>query len=124
MHAWKSEGNRALLSRAPDGNDSRIRSRGVLATRKLLLYCDDEIFHHLRHLVIHLFHPLLHIEDDGDARHVDAEIAREGQDEFEALQVLLGVHARVALSARRLEEAFTLVEPQRLRMNGIHLSDG
>ncbi len=49
------------------------------------------------------------------------EIARQVEDELEALQVLIRVETRVAFCARGLQQAFALVEAQRLRMNLIHL---
>ncbi len=49
------------------------------------------------------------------------KIARQVQDELQPLQVLIRIEPRVALCARGLQQAFALVEPQRLRMNLVHL---
>src|SRR5271168_1115239 len=73
------------------------------------------------HLAVHLLHALAHLQNDGDAGDVDAKIAREIEDEFKALQILIRVEPCIPLGARRLEQALALVEAQGLRMNLIHL---
>src|ERR1700733_14017245 len=57
----------------------------------------------LRHLLFHLDHFLAHIENDFDAGEIDSHVASESQDDVETFEVFVGVEARVALRARRLE---------------------
>ncbi len=64
------------------------------------------------------------LEDDFDAGQVDAHVAREREDGLQALERLLVVEAGVAGAARRTQQPFTLVQPQRLRMDLEALGDG
>jgi hypothetical protein len=70
------------------------------------------VFHELVDLALHLFHLATHVEDDLDAGEIDAEIARQRQDGLELFEILFRVEAGVAFGARRLEQAFALVQPQ------------
>jgi hypothetical protein len=83
-----------------------------------------DVLDEVLHLLVHGFHALAHLEDDGDARDVDTEVAGEVEDELEALEVFVGVEAGVAFSARGFEEAFALVEAEGLGVDLIHLGDG
>ena len=83
-----------------------------------------DVAHELVHLVLHLGHALAQVEDDLDAGEVHAQFARQGQDRFETLEVLIRVEARVAIGARRTQQALAFVEPQRLRMDVVALGDG
>ena len=74
-------------------------------------------------LGLDLLHPAPHVEDDLDARQVHAEVPDEVQDDLEPLQVLVRIHPGVPLAPRRFEEAFPLVEAERLRMDVVHLRD-
>src|SRR5215469_9088761 len=77
----------------------------------------------LLNLQLHLAHLLAHVENDLDAREVHAQVAREVQDHFQAFEIVVRVEPRVALAARRLEQAFALVEAERLRMDGVLLGN-
>jgi hypothetical protein len=83
-----------------------------------------DVLDEVLHLLIHGFHALAHLQDDGDAGDVDAEIAGEVEDELEALEVFVGIEAGVAFGAGGLEEAFALVEAERLGMDVVHLGYG
>ena len=80
----------------------------------------DEVLH----LVVHGFHALTHLENDGDAGDVDAEVAGEVEDELEALEVFVGIEAGVAFGAGGFEEAFALVEAEGLWVDVVHLGYG
>ena len=73
------------------------------------------------HLALHLLHARAHLQDDGHAGDVHAQVAGEREDELQPLQVLLGVEAGVALGARRLQQPFALVQAQRLRVDVVLL---
>src|SRR4029077_1877073 len=57
------------------------------------------------------------------AADIYAQVAGQGENKLQALQVFVSVQARVALGPGRLEQAFALVEAQSLRMDAIHLCD-
>ena len=82
-----------------------------------------DVAHELVHLVLHLGHALAQVEDDLDAREVDAELAREREDRLEAFEIFIRVEAGVAIGARRTQQALALVETQRLRMDVVALGD-
>jgi len=63
------------------------------------------------------------LEDHFDAGEVDAEVAREGEDHLQLLDLVLAVEARVAGGAGGLDQTFTFVEAQRLRMDVVALRD-
>src|SRR4051794_15573635 len=73
------------------------------------------------HLALHLLHLLAHVEDHLDAREVDPQVARQGEDDLQAADRLLIIETGVAGAAGGLDEAFPLVEPQRLRMDAVAL---
>jgi len=50
------------------------------------------------------------LQDDRHAADVDAKVSRQRQNEFQPLQVFVGVQARVAFGARGLEQAFALIK--------------
>src|SRR5262245_43215314 len=89
------------------------------ARRQLAIQRRDELLN----LTLHLAHLFAHVENNLHAREIHAEIAREMQNHLEPLDVLGRVKPRVAFAARRLEQAFTLVQTQRLRMNLVLLGD-
>ena len=80
-----------------------------------------DILHELVHLALHLLHLPAHVENDLDAGEIHAQVPRQREDGFELLEIFFGVQARVPLRSRWLQEAFALVEPERLRMNVIPL---
>ena len=57
------------------------------------------VVHEALHLAIHLFHAFPHLQNDGDAGDVDAEVAGEVEDELEAFEVLIGIDAGIAFAA-------------------------
>lgn len=73
------------------------------------------------HFLPHLRHAVAHVKDDFDPRQVHAQVTRELQDRLQPLQVFRRIKARVTLAARRDQQAFALVEAQRLRMQVVHL---
>ncbi len=80
-----------------------------------------DVLHELVHLELHLLDAAAHVQDDLDAREVDAEIARQREDRFQLLEILIRAQAGVALRARRLEQPFALVEAERLRVDVVAL---
>src|SRR5205814_1253997 len=80
------------------------------------------IFHEILDLALHLFHALAHLQDDGDAADVHAQVARQIKNKFEALQVVIGVEACVAFGAGRFKQSLAFVETQGLRVDAIHFS--
>jgi len=75
------------------------------------------------HLRLHLGHFVAHVENNFDAGEIDAEFAGEIEDDFEAFEIFVGVEARVALGARGLQQADTLIEAERLRVEFVDLRD-
>jgi len=73
------------------------------------------------HLAVHLLHPLAHLQHDGNAGNIYAEISREVQDELQPLQVFIGIKPGVAIRPRWPQQSLALIQPQRLRVDGIHL---
>ena len=69
------------------------------------------------HLPLHPLHLLAHVEDHLDAREVDPQVARQGEDDLQPADRLLVVEAGVAGAAGGLDQAFPLVEAQRLGVN-------
>ena len=63
------------------------------------------------------------LEDHFDAGEVDAEVAGEGEDHLELVDLVFAVEARVAGRARGLDQPFALVETERLRMDVVSLRD-
>src|SRR5207245_6124816 len=90
----------------------RIGSSGRARENFLL-----NIFNEVLNLTLHLFHPLTHLQDDGDPANVHAEVAGKIKDKLEALQVFVGVEARVAFGAGGLEQALALIKPKGLSMH-------
>src|SRR5579864_4342575 len=90
-----------------------ICMRMAHASRHFLLDKSDELLH----LPVHLFHAFPHLQDDGHSRDVHSQIPGEREDEFQPLQIFFGVQTGVALCARGFQQSFTLIQPQRLRMN-------
>jgi hypothetical protein len=81
-------------NRAADRNDRTLgRISGRPSPRQHFLL---DGFHEILDLILHFFHALAHLQDDGDAADVHAEIARQVQNEFQPLQVFVGVEASVA----------------------------
>ena len=104
-------GTRPCSAEAPPGRNAR---------QHFCPYIVDEALH----LAIHLFHAFPHLQHDGNSGDVHAKIARQVQDELQPLQVFFGIEARIAFGARRLQQSFALIQPQRLRMDAIHLRHG
>src|ERR1051325_6218072 len=75
-----------------------------------------QIFEKALELALHRVHLLAHVEDDFDARKIDAEIACQREDYFEPFKIRISVKPRVALRTCRLEQTFTLIQTQRLRV--------
>src|SRR6185369_1190143 len=101
-----------------EGLLARVRVSVLLAR---LLQFLAYVAHELVDLRLHLLHLAAHVQDDLDAGEVDAEIAREVQDHLELAEVVLGVEARVAVGARRLEEPLALVEAKGLGVDAVGL---
>ena len=85
------------------GADDCVAGRRIVAksgdARQFLLDDGGE----LGHLLFHLDHFFAHVENDFDAGEIDAHVARQRQDDVEALEIFVGVEARVALRTRGLE---------------------
>ena len=79
----------------------------------------DEILH----LPIHLFHALPHLQNNGDAGNIDAQFARQVENELQPLQVFIRVQTRVSHRARGLQQPFALIKPQCLRVDLVHLGN-
>src|SRR5260370_40793319 len=60
-----------------------------------------DVLHELLDLALHFFHALTHLQNDGDAADVDAQIARERQDELKPLQIFVGIEPGIAFGAAR-----------------------
>ncbi len=105
----------------PDRNECAAGGIGLAHARHHLLL---EVGEEFVHLALHLLHAGAHVEDDGDAADVHAQVARQRQNDLQSLQVIIGVEAGVALGARRLQQALALVQAQGLRMNAVHLGHG
>ena len=82
-----------------------------------------DVLHELLDLALHLLHALAHLQDDRHARDVDAQIARQRKNELQPLQIFVGIEARVTFGARGFEQAFALIEPQRLGVDAVHLGN-
>ena len=70
-------------------------------------------------LMLHLGHFLAHVENNFDARQVDAQVASEVENDFEPLQIVVGIQAGVAVTTRRLQQTFPLLEPESLRVKAV-----
>lgn len=68
-------------------------------------------------LQLHRVHFFPHVEDDFDAREIDAEIARQRENYFEAFEVCVRVKPRVSFGARGRQESFAFIKSERLRVN-------
>ena len=97
------------------GSETIGRDRCVISVFRLETKCLD--------LPLHLGHLFAHVQNDFDARQIHAQVARQLENHFQPLQIVVGVEARVAVAARGLEQSFALIEPQRLRMDLILLGD-
>src|SRR5688572_34768 len=75
------------------------------------------------HLALHVIHALLHVQDHLDAGQVDAELARQGEDDLQAAERLLVVETGVAGAPGWLDEALALVETEGLRVDGVALGN-
>src|SRR5262249_4662065 len=107
--------------RPANGNDcalAGIRLCVAYAVGYFLLNEADEFLH----LPVHLFHALPHLQDDGDSGNVYAQVASQGQNEFQPLQTFFSIETGIALGARGLQQSFTLIKTKGLRMNAVHLS--
>jgi hypothetical protein len=80
-----------------------------------------DVLHKLLNLPLHFFHPFAHLQNDGHAADVHAQIARQRQNELQPLQVFIRIEPRIAFGAARLEQPLAILKPQCLRMNLIHL---
>ena len=80
-----------------------------------------DVVHELVDLALHLLDLAPQVEDDLHAGQVHAEIARQRQDRLELLEILFRIQPGVAFGPRRLQQAFTLVEAERLRMDVVLL---
>src|SRR5207245_10408252 len=69
---------------------------------------------------VHRLHAVAHLQDGSDAADVHAEVAGKIEDEFEALQVLVGIETRVAFGAGGVEQTLALIETQSLTMDAVH----
>src|SRR5271166_4499626 len=106
------------------GADDRVANVTVACGNEIARKLAADKFDERFHLRLHLSHFVAHIENDFDAREVDAQFARQVEDHFEPLEVFVRVKTRIALRTRRLQQADALVEAQRLRMKLVKLSDG
>ena len=75
-------------------------------------------------LLLHRIHLLAHVENDLHAGEIHAEVARQRKNQLESFEIRIGVETRVAFRTRRLQQPFTFVQSQRLRMNAILLRYG
>src|SRR5712691_1117644 len=116
---WVLKGPRLSLRTADEGSvgPDRERVRPGLASGPGGVICrhGPDGLHEASDFAFHALQPRLQIEDDLDAGEIDTEVARERQDDFQALDGLLVVQARVSRRARGPYEALALVEPERLR---------
>src|SRR5580704_7912331 len=74
------------------------------AIRQFVIEALDKFFD----LPLHGLHFGAHVQDDFDARQIDAEIARQMQNHFEPFEIFVGVEPRVPVAAAGLQQAFTL----------------
>ena len=75
-------------------------------------------------LILHGSHLLAHVQNDFDAGEIHPQITSEFENHFQAFQIVVGVEARIAFTARGGEQPFALVEAQGLRMDLVLLGDG
>src|SRR4030081_2142331 len=118
---WVLKGPRLSL-RTPDegsvGPDrERICSARAAGPGGVIRRHGPDGVHQASDFAFHALKPRLQIEDDLDTCEIDPEVARERQDDFQALDGLLVVQTRVPRRARGPYEALALVEPERLRMD-------
>src|ERR1700723_1302253 len=90
---------------------------GIKSTRHFAAHKMRERFH----LRLHLGHLVAHVQNNFDARQINAQLARQIQNYLEPFQVLIRVQPRVALRARGREQSHALVQTQRLRMQLVQL---
>jgi hypothetical protein len=57
-----------------------------------------------------------HVQNDLDAREVHAHVARQSQNHFQPLQIVVGVEPRVALRTRRLQQPDAFIKTKCLRV--------
>src|ERR1035437_6110847 len=104
--------------RAPHRYKRSAAGIGLLRARHhLVAHIADEA----RHLALHFVHALAHLQNNRDTRDVHSQVPRQRQDQFQALDIFVGVEAGVAFGARRLQQTFAFVQAQRLRVDVIHL---
>src|SRR5215469_5811867 len=84
--------------RSPNGNDGASRRivSGMSAREHFFLY----VLHEILNLPLHLFHALAHLQDDRNAANVYPQVASQIENEFQPLQVLIGIKSRVSFGAR------------------------
>ena len=80
-----------------------------------------KIFEKAFKLASHLVHLGTHIENDLDARKVDAEFARERKYDLKPLEVRIFVKPCIPDRPRRQQKPFALIEPKSLRVDVIQL---
>src|SRR6185437_7168643 len=74
-------------------------------------------------LLLHRLHLLPHVQNDLDAGEIHAEIPGEMENDFEPVEVFIGIKPRVAIAAAGLEQTLALVKTKRLRVDAILLGD-
>lgn len=107
----------------PRDRDERLAGRKCLAVFRKFARVDLEIFEETLELSLHLIHLFAHIEDDLNAGEIDPEFAGKREDDLEPLEVGILVKPCISYRSRRLEQPFTLVQSQRLRMNIVELGN-
>src|SRR5579862_8234595 len=96
----------------------------IVGSRKtashLAAHKTDERFH----LRLHVRHLVPHIQNDFDAGEIDAQFARQVKNHFQALKIRIGVKPGIPLRARWLEQSYSLIQTQGLRVKLVQLGDG
>src|SRR5258707_414342 len=89
--------DRRRRKRSSDGHNCTTGwiSGGTSARHHFLL----DGLHEILNLPLHFFHALAHLQDDGNAADVYAQIACQIQNELQALQIFVRVESRVAFIA-------------------------
>src|SRR5664279_5584588 len=85
--------------RAPHRYEGSAAGVGLLRARHhIVAHIADEP----RHLALHFVHTLAHLQNNRDTRDVHSQVPRQRQDQFQTLDIFVGVEAGVAFGARRL----------------------
>src|SRR5260370_27476845 len=79
------------------------------------------VVHEPLHLPVHLLHSLPHLQHNCNPGNVHSQIARQVQNKLQPFQIFIGIKTCIPFTPRGSQQAFSLIQAQRLRMNLIHL---